>query len=37
MGRQRSHGMSKKLRGRVVAGTELGGGATWLCSMTVTL
>ena len=37
MGQQGSHGMSTKVRGRDVVGTELGGGPILHCSRTSTV
>jgi hypothetical protein len=37
LGEKNSHGMSKKVSGRIVGGAELGGGETMQCSTTLTV
>lgn len=37
LGEKNSHGMSKKVSGRIVGGAELGGGETLQCSTTLTV
>lgn len=37
LGEKNSHGMSKKVSGRIVGGADLGGGETLQCSPTLTV